>query len=110
MVPPTETSWRKDFTKGTFGLQYTEMITDHEVAKRKARAIASDILLYHKDKVRQGLEQDNLFDVCSDEFQEGREYYNKFVSPEIRQSTNYYDRALVDVLIKRNSDVETKIW
>lgn len=86
------------------------MIKEHEVAKRKARAIASDILLYHREKIRLGLEQDNLFDVCSAEFQEGREFYNKNVAPEIRDSTNYYDRALVDILIKRNSDLSTKIW
>ncbi|MCB1197811.1 MAG: hypothetical protein KDK51_05515 [Deltaproteobacteria bacterium] len=86
------------------------MVTDHEVAKRKARAIASDILLYHKDKVRQGLEDDNLFEICSEEIQEGREYYNKLVAPELLDTTNYYDRALVDVLIRRNSDLETKIW
>lgn len=86
------------------------MITDHEVAKRKARAIASDILLYHKEKVREGLANDTLFELCSDEIQEGRDYYNKFIAPEVRDSTNYYDLALVDVLIKRNSDLETKIW
>ncbi|MCB0272357.1 MAG: hypothetical protein KDD46_05025 [Bdellovibrionales bacterium] len=86
------------------------MITDHEVAKRKARAIASDILLYHKDKIRKGLLEDNLFEVCAEEFQEGRDYYNKFISSEIRNQTNYYDRALVDILIKRNADVQSKIW
>jgi hypothetical protein len=86
------------------------MIQDHEVAKRKARAIASDILLYHKDKVREGLAQDNLFDVMAEEFQEGREFYNKSIDASVRAQTNYFDRALVDIVIKRNADVSTNIW
>jgi len=85
-------------------------IKDHEVARRKARAIVSDILLYHKDKVRQGIKNDNLFDACADEIEEGRAYYQKFVDSDIQKNSNYFDLAIVDVLIKRNADLETHIW
>ena len=38
-----------------------EIITDRSKAKRWARAIVSDVSLYNQDKIRAGIEQDNLF-------------------------------------------------
>ena len=81
-----------------------------EDAVRLARAIVSDVLLYNQNKVKQGLEDDNLFDVLREEIEEGRELYESRVDPEVQQQGNYYDRAVVDVLIKQSSSIDTKIW
>ena len=88
------------------------MPTDEEKAKamRLARAIASDISLYNDAKIVKGLEQDNLFDALRDEIEEGRDLYRSRVSPELFASTNFYDRALVDILIRSRGHVRARLW
>lgn len=78
-------------------------------AMRLARAIASDISLYNEQKIIRGIEQDNLFETLKDEIEEGRELYKTRVSKEIF-STNFFDRAIVDVIIKPKGHVKSKIW
>jgi spore germination protein GerM len=79
-------------------------------ANRKARAIASDISLYNEQKIVRGIEQDNLFEAIKDELEEGREHYKSQVSKEIFTKTNFFDRAIVDVIIKPKGHVKSKIW
>jgi hypothetical protein len=87
-------------------------MTDEERMKamRLARAIASDISLYNEAKIIQGLEQDTLFDVLKDEIEEGRELFKSRVSSEIFTRTNFFDRAIVDVVIKPKGHVKSRIW
>jgi len=87
-----------------------ELITDRNKAKRWARAIASDLSLYNQEKIRAGIEQDNLFEALEAELQEGRELYESRVAPEILQSTHYFDQAVVDVLFKPAGKFPSKIW
>lgn len=88
------------------------MMTDEEKAKanRLARAIASDISLYNETKIIQGIENDSLFDVLKSEIDEGRDLYKSRVSPEIYAKTNYYERAIVDIVVARKGHVRSKIW
>jgi hypothetical protein len=86
-------------------------MTDEEKVKamRLARAIASDISLYNEQKIVKGIEQDNLFDVLKDEIEEGRALFKRRVSPDL-YPRNFYDRALVDILIKAKGHIKSKIW
>lgn len=86
------------------------LISDPEAAKRLARAIASDISLYNEDKVKQGIENDNFFDVLASEIEEGRQHYNAKVDPKVARATNFFDRALVDVILKRKGHIRSRIW
>ena len=87
-------------------------MTEEEKAKaiRLARAIASDISLYNEQKIIKGIEQDNLFDVLKEELEEGRELYKSRVSPELYKSTNFFDRAVVDIVIRSKAHIKSKIW
>lgn len=85
------------------------LIETEEAARRLARAIASDLSLYNEEKILQGVQQDNLFDVLAEEVEEGRALYKSRVSPELYQR-NFYDRALVDILIKSKYHVRSKLW
>jgi hypothetical protein len=79
-------------------------------AQRLARAIASDISLYNEQKIVKGIEQDNLFDVLKDELAEGRELYKSRVSAELYMNTNFFDRAVVDIVVRSKAHVKSKIW
>jgi hypothetical protein len=48
------------------------MITKPDEAKRLARTIVSDIVLYNPQKVKEGIEKDSLFEVLTDELAEGK--------------------------------------
>jgi len=85
------------------------LIETEEAARRLARAIASDLSLYNEEKILQGVQHDNLFTSLSEEVEEGRALYKSRVSPDLYQR-NFYDRALIDILIKSKGHVKSKLW
>ena len=85
------------------------LIDRPERARQLARAIASDLSLYHEKKLIEGIEKDSLFDVMRDEIDEGRALYKSRVTPEIF-TMGIYDRALVDMLMKSRAHVRSRIW
>ena len=86
------------------------LIETPEQANRLARAICSDVSLYNEDKIVKGIEQDNFFDALRDELEEGRELYRSRVSPDLYARTNFYDRAIVDVILRAKRNVKSRIW
>jgi hypothetical protein len=86
------------------------LIKNPEEARRLARTILSDILLYNQAKVKEGIEKDSLFDVLTEELAEGKKYYESMVEEEIRQTTNFFNEAVVDVLIKQGGKIKSEIW
>ena len=84
-------------------------IETEEAARRLARAIASDLSLYNEEKILRGLEHDNLFRELRDEIEEGRTLFKSRVSPAM-YTKNFYDRALIDVLVRSKAYVKCPLW
>jgi hypothetical protein len=80
-----------------------------ERAKRLARAIASDVSIYNEATIVKGIEDDNLFEVLDDQIEEGRQHYVEKVAPEFL-AKNYFNRAIVDIILKNKAHVKSKIW
>ncbi len=85
------------------------LIDNAKRARQLARAIASDLTLYHEAKILDGIAKDSLFDVMSDEIQEGRDLFKSRVTGDIFE-LNIYERAIVDVLVKSKGHIKSKIW
>src|SRR5262249_45753664 len=85
------------------------LIDKPERARQLARAIASDLTLYHEKKIVDGIDNGTLFDGMAEEIEEGRALFKSRVTPEI-YDLNIYDRAIVDVMIKSKGHVKSKIW
>ncbi len=85
------------------------LIENPDQARRLARAILSDVALYNKEKLEEGIRNDTVFDVLKDELEEGRQHFISRVSPGLAASS-IYDLAVVDVLIKRAGKIESTIW
>ena len=81
----------------------------HERAKRLARLIVGDIVLYNQDKIAEGIKNDTLFQVLEKELEVGRKYYEKNVDPAVAAQADYFNLALVDILVKERGNVESKI-
>jgi hypothetical protein len=86
------------------------LIETPEAAVRLARAICSDLALYNEAKIVEGIEQDTFFDLLKPEIEEGRDLYRSRVSPDLYARTNFYDRAIVDVILRRKGSVRSRIW
>ncbi len=85
------------------------LIDNPEQARRLARAIISDVAIYNREKVEEGIKKDSIFEILTDELEEGRQHFNSRVVPELAVS-NIYELAVVDVLIKRAGKIESTIW
>jgi hypothetical protein len=85
------------------------LIDNPKRARQLARAIASDLTLYHEPKILEGIANDNLFEVMADEITEGRDLFKSRVTGDIF-GQHIYERAIVDVLVKSKGHVKSKIW
>lgn len=85
------------------------VIENPEQAMRLARAIISDIAIYNREKVEEGIKNDNIFDLLTEELDEGRKHFESRVAPMLVER-NIFDTAVVDVLIKRSGKIESSIW
>jgi hypothetical protein len=85
-------------------------IEDADKARRLARTIVSDIALYNREEIRKGIRNDNVFELLAEEIERGKKLYVSRVSPEIQKQRNYFNQAIVDILIKQYGNVESGIW
>jgi CheY-like chemotaxis protein/DNA-directed RNA polymerase subunit RPC12/RpoP len=67
---------------------------EYDEARRLARLILSDIVIYHPGKVEGGIRDDNFFDVLKNEIAEGRNYYDSRVPLRVRQNTEIFSETL----------------
>lgn len=86
------------------------LVDNPELAFRLARAIVSDIALYNQEKVKEGIKNDNIFDILAEELKEGREHFYSRISPDLPDRDHLFDRAVVDVMIKQAGKIESVIW
>lgn len=63
-------------------------------ARRLARLILSDIVIYHPGKVEKGIRENNFFEVLRDEIEEGRQYYDSRVPMRVRRDTEIYSETI----------------
>jgi hypothetical protein len=70
----------------------------HEDAKRFARLVVSEIKLYNESKVNEGRRQKDLYERLKEDIERGRQMYSDRVSPQVRDSTNYFYDELVRIL------------
>lgn len=86
------------------------LVENPDLAFRLARAIVSDIALYNQEKVKEGIKNDNIFELLEEELQEGREHFHTRVAPGLPDRDHLFDRAIVDVMIKQAGKIESPIW
>jgi CheY-like chemotaxis protein/DNA-directed RNA polymerase subunit RPC12/RpoP len=82
---------------------------DFDEARRLARLILSDIIIYHAARVEQGIRDNNFFEVLREEIEEGRQYYDSRVPVRVRRDTEIYIETLQQfVQMKRDELAKLK--
>jgi CheY-like chemotaxis protein/DNA-directed RNA polymerase subunit RPC12/RpoP len=79
--------------------------TEYDEARRLARLILSDIVIYHPGKVEVGIRDDNFFDVLKAEIAEGRNYYDSRVPLRVRQNTEIFSETLQQFVRMKREEI-----
>jgi hypothetical protein len=67
-------------------------------ARRLARALVSDIVVYHPAKRQEGIRDGNLKELFEEEIKKSWEEYTEQVGRELAESTGYFREALNEIL------------
>jgi hypothetical protein len=67
-------------------------------AKRLARVLVSDILIYNRDKRDEALAEGTLMTALGEDIKKSWELYKEKVGPDLASSTNYFKEALNEIL------------
>jgi len=67
-------------------------------ARRLARALVSDLVVYYPEKRQRGLAEGNLKELFGEEIRKSWEEYTEQVGPEIASNTPYFTEALNEIL------------
>lgn len=78
----------------------------HEKAKRLARLIVSDIVLYNQEAVEKGVRNGTFEEVMAHEIQEAKKLYESRVPEEIRNKTNYLDEAFAALIERKKTELD----
>lgn len=89
----------------TVKTQIDKLDKAHEDAKRLARIIISDIILYNQEMVEMGIKNGNLHSLLKNEIKEGQVYYAKRVPLDVRKHTAYLRNTLEEVIDKMKREL-----
>jgi predicted Zn finger-like uncharacterized protein len=82
-----------------------ELVEAHANAKRLARIIISDIVLYNQAMVEEGVRNDTLFELLNDDIAEGRALYACRVAEEIRTGTSYLEDGFKELIDTKKKEL-----
>ena len=71
-------------------------------ARRLARALISDLVVYHPEKRQQGLRDGTLGQLFKDEIEKSWQEYVEQVGPELAKTTPFWTEALNEILAGGN--------
>lgn len=89
---------RSDEEAKTCAASAPEVLEAHERARRLARIIVSDIVLYNQKKVEEGVREGTFRDVLREEISEGFSLYERRIPEEVRAGTSYLEEAIAAFL------------
>lgn len=79
---------------------------EYDEARRLARLILSDIIIYHPAKVEEGIRDNTFFDVLKEEIDEGRQYYDSRVPYRVRRDTEIFQETLQQFLSMKREELQ----
>lgn len=82
-----------------------DLPVDQVKARRLARIIVSDIVLYNQAKVEQGIREGNFYDLLADDIREGERLYQQRVSQQVRDTTTFLKDAFEELIEKKRAEL-----
>jgi response regulator RpfG family c-di-GMP phosphodiesterase len=75
-------------------------------ARRLARLILSDIVIYNAAKVEHGIRENSFFEVLRDEIAEGRQYYQSRVPQRVLRDTEIFTETLQQFVEMKREELQ----
>ncbi len=79
---------------------------EYDEARRLARLILSDIIIYHQAKVERGIRENSFFELLHEEIEEGRQYYDSRVPLRVRRDTEIYTETLQQFVQMKREELD----
>ena len=79
---------------------------EYDEARRLARLILSDIIIYHPQKVEQGIRTNTFFEILKEEIDEGRQYYDSRVPFRVRRDSEIFSETLQQFVQMKREEME----
>ena len=79
---------------------------EYDEARRLARLILSDIIIYHAAKVEQAIRDNSFFEVLREEIEEGRQYYDSRVPLRVRRDSEIFTETLQQFVQMKREELE----
>lgn len=79
---------------------------EFDEARRLARLILSDIIIYHAAKVERGIRENNFFDLLRDEIAEGRQYYESRVPKRVLRDSEIFTETLQQFVQMKREEMQ----
>ena len=74
-------------------------------ARRLARIIVSDIVLYNQGKVEQGVRDGSFYQLLADDIREGEHLYRQRVPKQVQETTSFLRDAFEDLIAKKRAEL-----
>jgi len=82
----------------------------HEEARRFARLLVSEIVLYNERQVEEGRRQKDLYERLKEDIDRSLGMYQQRISPKVRSSSNYFYQELVRTLANGDESAIKVPW
>jgi DNA-binding response OmpR family regulator len=89
--------------------QSVKLPESNDNARRLARNIVSDILLYNQEKVDKSVHTGMFYEIFANEIAEGKGLYEMRIPEEIRRDTSYLDEAFAEMVDRRKAELEGQL-
>jgi hypothetical protein len=82
----------------------------HEEARRFARLLISEIVLYNEAQVEEGRRHKDIYERLREEIDRSRQMYEDRISPRVLDTTDYFRQELVEVLAQGDESALALPW
>lgn len=79
--------------------------SEHEKARRLAKLIVGDILLYNAERIADAVKSGTFFEVMKGDIKDGRDFYDEKVPEDVRREHDYIQEVLEEVLAKKRKEL-----
>ncbi len=79
---------------------------EFDEARRLARLILSDIIIYNAERVEEGVRDGTFFEVLKNEIEDGRNYYESRVPFKVRQRTEFFHETLQQFVEMKREELD----
>jgi hypothetical protein len=82
----------------------------HEEARRFARLLVSEMVLYNEKQVEEGRRNKDIYDRLKDDIDRSRQMYDQRISPQVREASNYFYDEMVRTLANGDKGALNVPW